>query len=164
MKKSLSPKLSAVRESRAILNSLRRLVRGLRLYARHCETSLGLSAAQLFALRKVQEAGTLSLQDLAAATLTDLSSVSVVAERLRSKGLLERRQAASDRRRAELSVSPSGLALLKRSPDALQERLVASLKGFSSARRGALMRDLDRLVGDVGLDGRAAPLFFEDKT
>ena len=81
-------------ESRAIIDALRRLVRGLRLYARHCETRLGLSAAQLFALRKVQEAGTLMLQGLARATLTDLSSVSVVAERLRAKGLLHSRRAS----------------------------------------------------------------------
>jgi DNA-binding MarR family transcriptional regulator len=150
-------------ESRAILDSLRRLVRGLHVYARHCEAHLGLSAAQLFALRKVREAGVLSLRELAAATLTDLSSVSVVAERLRSKGLLIRRPAPGDRRRAELSVSAAGLALLKRSPDALQDRLLASLRALPAPRRFALERDLARLVRDAGLDGLAAPMFFEEK-
>jgi DNA-binding MarR family transcriptional regulator len=150
-------------EARGILDSLRRLVRGLHLYARHCETRLGLSAAQLFALRKVQEAGSLSLQGLAQATLTDISSVSVVAERLRAKGLLRRRQAADDRRRAELSLSPAGAALLKRSADPLQQRLVASLHALAPARRRALEGDLARLVRDAGLDGQAAHLFFEDE-
>jgi DNA-binding MarR family transcriptional regulator len=147
----------------AALDSLRRIVRGLRLYARHCETHLGLSAAQLFALRKIQEAGPLSLRELAQATLTDLSSVSVVAERLRVKGLLKRRQAADDRRRAELTVTPAGLALLKRSPDPLQDRLIASLNSLPEARRQALERDLAKLVRDAGLDSQAARLFFEEE-
>jgi DNA-binding MarR family transcriptional regulator len=163
MKKPAHSGSAAAAESRAVLDSLRRIVRGLRLYARHCETHLGLSAAQLFALRKIQEAGSVSLRELAQATLTDLSSVSVVAERLRSKGLLRRRQADDDRRRAELTLAPAGLALLKRSPDPLQDRLVASLQSLPQARRRALQRDLARLVRDAGLDSPAAPLFFEDE-
>ncbi|HXB96907.1 MAG TPA: MarR family winged helix-turn-helix transcriptional regulator [bacterium] len=163
MKKTERPVEPPLRESRAILDSLRRIVRGLRLYARHCETHLGLSAAQLFALRKVQEGGPLSLQELAEATLTDLSSVSVVAERLRAKGLLKRRQAETDRRRAELTVAPAGLAVLHRSPDPLQDRLVASLLSLPHARRRALERDLAKLVHDAGLDSRTAPLFFEEE-
>ncbi len=54
----------------------------------------------------------------------------MVAERLRAKGLLLRRQAAADKRRAELSVSPAGQALLKRSPNPLQNRLLRSLQGL----------------------------------
>lgn len=164
MKKTPASDALAQRESRAVLDSLRRIVRGLRLYARHCETHLGLSAAQLFALRKVQEAGRLSLRELAQATLTDLSSVSVVAERLRTKGLLRRRQAVEDRRRAELTVAPAGLALLQRSPDPLQERLAASLLSLPQARRRALERDLAKLVHDAGLDSQNAPLFFEEES
>lgn len=163
MKKPNPSSLDAQAGSRAILDSLRRLVRGLRLYARHCETQLGLSAAQLFALRQVHESGPLSLQELAQATLTDLSSVSVVAERLRAKGLLDRRRAVQDRRRAELSVTAAGQALVQRSPDPLQARLLRSLKALPAARRRALQADLAHLVHDAGLDGQAARLFFEDE-
>ena len=151
------------RESRAVLDALRRLVRGLRLYARHCETHLGLSAAQLFALRRLSEGAPMGLRDLAKATLTDLSSVSVVAERLRAKGLIQRRRAPDDGRRAELTVSPAGQDLLRRSPDPLQERLVASLTSLPASRRGALLRDLGRLLRDAGLDGERPRLFFEEE-
>ena len=150
-------------ESRAILDSLRRLVRGLRIYARRCELHLGLSAAQLFALRKIHEAGALSLKALAQATLTDVSSVSVVAERLRTKGLLIRRRSSEDGRRVDLTLTKAGLAVLKRSPDPLQARLVGSLQSLSSGRRRALRQDLEKLVKDAGLDGLAVELFFEDK-
>jgi DNA-binding MarR family transcriptional regulator len=164
MKKSVpAPDDGAARESRSILNDLRRLVRGLHLYTRHCETRLGLSGAQLFALRKVHERGTLSLGELSEATLTDLSSVSVVAERLRKRGLLVRRRSLEDGRRIELSLSPAGLDLIKRSPDALQERLVRSLKGMPAHRRRSLERDLGRLLRDAGLAAQSARPFFEDE-
>jgi MarR family transcriptional regulator, lower aerobic nicotinate degradation pathway regulator len=161
--KNIRPDGGAARESRAILDALRRLVRGLRLYARHCETHLGLSAAQLFALRKIHERGTLSLGELAEATLTDMSSVSVVAERLRKRGLLIRRRSLEDRRRIDLSLSPAGLVLIKRSPDALQERLVRSLQSLPSPRRRSLEEGLKRLVREAGLDSPSAPMFFEDE-
>jgi DNA-binding MarR family transcriptional regulator len=163
MKKEPPPAPDVARESRSILDALRRLVRGLRLYARHCEARLGLSAAQLFALRKVHERGTMSLQELAQATLTDLSSVSVVAERLSQRGLLSRRRSAQDRRRAELTLTAAGLALIKRSPDPLQERLVRSLQDLPSRRRRNLEADLSRLVREAGLDSQSARLFFEDE-
>jgi DNA-binding MarR family transcriptional regulator len=150
-------------DSRAILDSLRRLVRGLRIYARRCELHLGLSAAQLFALRKIHEAGALSMKALAQATLTDVSSVSVVAERLRAKGLLVRQRSTEDGRRVDLTLSKSGLALLKRSPDPLQTRLVRSLQSLPRRRRRALRQDLAKLVEDAGLDSLAVELFFEEK-
>jgi DNA-binding MarR family transcriptional regulator len=153
----------AARESRAILDALRRLVRGLRLYARHCETHLGLSAAQLFALRRLSEGAPMSLRALAGATLTDLSSVSVVADRLRAKGLIRRRRSSEDGRRVELTLTPAGQDLLLRSPDPLQERLVASLGALAAPRRAALLHDLDQLVRGAGLDGERPRLFFEEE-
>lgn len=163
MKRRRSIRPDPARESRAVLDALRRLVRGLRLYARHCETHLGLSAAQLFARRRLAEGAPMSLRDLARATLTDLSSVSVVAERLRAKGLVRRRRSAEDGRRVELTLTPVGEDLLRRSPDPLQERMVASLASLPAARRTGLLRDLGRLVRDAGLDGDRPRLFFEEE-
>lgn len=150
-------------DSRAVLDALRRLVRGLHIYARRCESSLGLSAAQLFALSKVHGHDGMSLRELADATLTDLSSVSVVATRLCRKGLLRRRRSPRDRRCAELSLTPSGLALMLRSPDTLQERLVLALKALAPARRKALARDLGVVFGKAGLMTEPVNLFFEEE-
>lgn len=160
MKRSTPPK--ALDESRAILDALRRLVRGLRLYARYCETKLHLSAAQLFALRSLGKGGPMSLRDLAKTTLTDASSVSVVVERLRQKGLVSRRKALEDRRRVELSLTVAGQALLRRSPDALQDRMISTLGGLSAKRRAALLTDLTHMVRGAGLDGELPHLFFEE--
>lgn len=156
------PRPEALDESRAILDALRRLVRGLRLYARYCESKLRLSAAQLFALRSLGKGGPMGLSELAQATLTDASSVSVVVERLRKKGLLIRRRAAKDRRRVELSLTPAGKALLRRSPDAPQDRMIATLTALPAKRQAALLKDLTHMVRGAGLDGGPPRLFFEE--
>src|SRR5215470_9599078 len=84
---------------RAIMDALRRIVRGLRLTARDAERSAGISGAQLFVLQSLAEERASSLNDLADRTLTDQSSVSVVVKRLADRKLVARKAAADDARR-----------------------------------------------------------------
>ncbi|MGZ3406901.1 MAG: MarR family transcriptional regulator, partial [Polyangia bacterium] len=94
--------------SQRVLDSIRRIVRLLREGSRASEESVGLSAAQLFVLQKLDPEQPLSLNELAARTLTHQSSVSVVVSRLVERGLVLRRPAASDARRLELLPSKRG--------------------------------------------------------
>jgi DNA-binding MarR family transcriptional regulator len=155
---------TATRDTARALNAIRRLVRGLRVYTRECEAQLGLSAAQLYALSHVDGRAGLSLQELASATMTDLSSVSVVAKRLVAKGLLTQQRSAADKRRAELRLSPAGTALLKLSPVALQDRLAGALAAMPGARRKQLADGLEALLRGAGLDAAPADMFFEDRS
>src|SRR5881296_2175368 len=65
-------------DSQRILDSIRRLVRLLRLADRAAQNELGLSGAQLFVLQELGKTPSLSLNELAERTRTDQSSVSVV--------------------------------------------------------------------------------------
>ena len=58
-----------------VLDSIRRIVRLLREGTRASEDAVGLSAAQLFVLQKLDPAVPLSLNELAARTLMHQSSV-----------------------------------------------------------------------------------------
>src|SRR4051794_20418051 len=67
-----SPHLQSARQ---VFDSLRRIVRVLRLSARHTEKAFGLSAAQLFVVQKLAESPTpLTPSELAEKALTDQSS------------------------------------------------------------------------------------------
>jgi len=61
-------------ESQHILDSVRRLVRLLRLYDRAAQTQVGLSGAQLFVLTELGKTPELSLMALAERTRTDRAS------------------------------------------------------------------------------------------
>ena len=60
-----------------ILDSIRRIVHGLRVSSKIAEKELGISGAQLFILQKLSQSNRLSINELAERTLTHQSSVSV---------------------------------------------------------------------------------------
>jgi hypothetical protein len=60
-----------------------------------------------------------------------------------------------------LSITPSGRALLRSSPDIAQLRLINALRDLSSRDRRSLVRTLDHIVHEMGADAAPA-LFFEE--
>jgi DNA-binding MarR family transcriptional regulator len=145
----------------AALDAIRRIVQALRISTRAAERRLGISGAQLFVLHALSETPAHSLNELAARTFTHQSSVSTVVERLVRKRLVSRKRSTADARRVILSLTPSGRALLRSSPDIAQLRLISALRELPSRDRRSLARLLDRVVPAMGAD--AAPtLFFEE--
>lgn len=147
---------------RSVLDSIRRIVRDLRVASRAAEKAVGLSAAQLFVLQKLAEGPAVSVNDLAERTSTDQSSVSVVVQRLANAGLLRRRQSGEDARRVEISITPKARALLEEAPAAAQDRLIGALCRTPAASRRQLARLLEALVHEIGLDSGTADMFFEE--
>lgn len=149
---------------RSILDSIRRIVRELRIASRAAEKTVGLTAAQLFVLQKLAEAPALSLNELADRTRTHQSSVSVVARRLTDAGLVRRGRRADDGRRLEMSITVKARRLLEKAPGAAQERLIDGLGRMSGAERKSLARLLESLVSNAGIQGAVAEMFFEEAT
>lgn len=148
-------------ELSAALDSIRRIVQVLRVSTRAAERRLGISGAQLFVLHALSESPAESLNDLAARTFTHQSSVSAVVERLVRRRLVSRRRSSADARRVVLSLTPSGRALLRSSPDIAQLRLISALRELPPRDRRSLARILDGVVKEMG--AHAVPtLFFEE--
>ncbi len=75
---------------------------------------LGLTAAQADALIVIAQAGPLALKELGDLLIAEAGHPSRLVDRLVAAGLVERRPAADDRRRVELTLSASGRRLAKR--------------------------------------------------
>lgn len=149
-------------EVQQVLDSIRQIVRLLRVSSREAERQVGLSGAQLFVLQKLAEAKMLSVNELAERTHTHQSSVSVVAQGLVEKGLIDRARAADDGRRLELTLTPAAKALLRKAPGAAQDRLIDAITQLPAATRKQLAAGLARLVETAGLDEGEAPMMFEE--
>jgi MarR family transcriptional regulator, lower aerobic nicotinate degradation pathway regulator len=149
-------------ETRAVLDSVRRIVRDLHESSRAAEKQVGLSGAQLFVLQKLAEFPGASLNDLAARTHTHQSSVSTVVARLVHRGLVLRAPAADDARRLELRLSADGRRLVSRAPDAAQARLIHAIERLPAARRRTLARSLLALTGEMDLAGGKPVMFFDE--
>ena len=144
------------------VDALRRILRSLRLAARFTESSAGLSAAQLYVLSAVAANGPSSLSDLASRTMTDRSSVAAVVDRLSERGLVRRGFARDDRRRAEVTLTPTGRRALEEAPMAPTQLLIAGLEALSAERLKEVARSLTALTEAMGIDGGPAGMFFED--
>lgn len=149
---------------RVIMDSLRRIVRDLRLSARDAERSAGISGAQLFVLQALAEEPAASLNDLAERTLTDQSSVSVVVKRLGDRKLVARKPSAVDARRVELSLTAAGRRLLARCPEPTQARLLGALRRLSHADLAKLTAGLSAVVEQMGIQDAAPRMFFDEET
>lgn len=150
-------------DATAVLTTLRRIVRYLRLADREAEAACEVSAAQLFVLHTLGEGPAASVAALAARTLTDPSSVSTVVARLVARGLVQRSPSRSDRRRAELRLTTAGAALVARAPRMPQAQMIVAIRAMPAARRAAMVRALDELAVAIGADRVAPRMLFEDE-
>jgi DNA-binding MarR family transcriptional regulator len=150
-------------DSQRILDSIRRLVRLLRLADRAAQNELGLSGAQLFVLQELGKTPSLSLNELAERTRTDQSSVSVVVTRLVEAGLVARDRDTRDARRLVLTLTKAGLAAVRRSAPAAQERILEIVDGMATAERKRFADAFEHLVTELGAEQGAPPMLFEDE-
>ena len=153
---------ASVTDTQRILDSIRRLVRLLRLTDRAIQSERGLSGAQLFVLHELSRNSALSLSDLAERTLTDQSSVSVVVTRLVEAGYVARDRDKRDARRLVLNLTKTGRAIAEKSPTVAQEKIIEALERISPAERRRFADTFVRVIEEMGEARGAAPMMFED--
>ena len=109
------PKTANSRDDDALraLDALRRLVGALRSSSRTAVRDAGVTGAQLFVLQQLAERSRQSVSDLAGATRTRQNSVSDVISRLATRGLVVREVASDDARRAVVSLTRAGQAVVR---------------------------------------------------
>jgi DNA-binding MarR family transcriptional regulator len=151
-------------DSQRILDSIRRLVRILRVSDRQAQADLGISGAQLFVLRELGKTPALSLGDLAARTRTDQSSVSVVVTRLVDAGLVTRDRDERDARRLVLHLTRSGRSLLQRATPVAQEKLLTAFDRMPAEERRRFADTFEEIINSVGAEDGPAPMLFEEES
>ncbi|HEY8134272.1 MAG TPA: MarR family winged helix-turn-helix transcriptional regulator [Thermoanaerobaculia bacterium] len=149
-------------DSQRILDSIRRLVRLLRLTDRAAQGELGLSGAQLFVLHELGKTPALSLSELAEKTRTDQSSVSVVVTRMVEAGYVTRDRDRRDARRLVLTLTKTGRAVAEKSPPVAQERIIEVLERMPPSERRRFADTFTRIIEDMGEARGPAPMMFED--
>jgi DNA-binding MarR family transcriptional regulator len=152
-----------VGDAERAMNALRRLVRALRVSTVAVQRTSGISGAQLFVLRALVERPGQSMRDLVARTLTSPSTVSEVVARLIARGLVTRRPAPDDGRRAVLNPTAAGRAVVRVAPPTVQAGLIEGLRRLSPGSRNALADALEQWLGVAGLTEVPPAMFFEPR-
>ena len=148
---------------RVAIDAFRRIVQALRTSNRDAEHRVGLSAAQLFALQQLEAHPGSSINELAAHTFTHQSSVSVVVRRLVQRRLVAKMTAREDRRRVRLVVTDGGRQVLRRSPGAIQDRLIAGIAALPTDQRQMLADALSAIARRVSTKDGHPSMFFEER-
>lgn len=144
------------------LDSIRRIVRALRVANSGIEKDTGLTAAQLFVLEQVVAAPHSSLSEIAHRTMTDRTSVAAVVDRLVARGLVARERSTEDRRRVELAATEEGRSVMARAPHPPTRRILAGLESLDDRQLATLALGLGDLVQAMGLSNEPAAMLFED--
>jgi len=153
---------SGQRETRAILDAVRRIVHALRESSRQAERVVGLSGAQLFVLQALAASPDLSMNELAARTHTHQSSVSTVVARLAARRFVRRTRSDTDARSIRLSLTRLGRHVTHRAPDVAQARLVRAVETLPPPRRRGLASALTDVAQAIAAAADAPVMFFED--
>jgi DNA-binding MarR family transcriptional regulator len=151
-------------EGKRVLNSIRQLVRALRLYDREAQSKYGISAAQMFVLHALEQDEVLSLNELAERTATDQSSASVVVQRLVDAEYVTRTPRKDDRRHVELRLTQRGRGVIRRSPPPAQQRILAAIDAMPPRERKLFADLLENFVTTFGVRGKKVPMLFEEET
>ena len=147
-----------------VLNAIRRIVRSLRHSSKSTEKNLGLSASQIFVLQKLaQSKKTLSINELAAATFTHQSTVSVVVSKLVDRNLVDRIVNSTDSRSVDLSINKQGEYLLGKSPTSFQDRLMNAFLDMSKHERKSLVVGLQALILKARLQNEEPTMLMEEE-
>jgi DNA-binding MarR family transcriptional regulator len=148
---------------RAVLDAIRRIVQVLRTSSREAESRVGLSSAQLFALQQLATMPGASVNELAARTFTHQSSVSVVVQRLVERKLVAKVTSKDDRRRVRLALTEAGRALLRRSPEPVQDKLIAGIAALPASQRHVLTQALGSIADVLAASDTVPPMLFEER-
>jgi DNA-binding MarR family transcriptional regulator len=126
----------------------------LRLSRRLRQQAVGeITSSQLSALSVLAYRGELTLGELAAIERVAPPSMTRIAARLASRGLVERRSDSADRRVARVAISETGLDLINETRTRRDAYLAERLQGLSDEERDLLERAVPLLERLASADG-----------
>lgn len=146
-----------------VMDYIRHIFKALRVSSSQFEKDLGLSAAQIFVMKKLKEEPGLSINCLALRTTTHQSSVSVVVKKLEEQGLVSRTISPEDSRKVVVSLTPAGEGKLAEIPRTVQEHMIETLQNMPPDKTASLAELMREFVTEAGIvETTAAPMFGED--
>jgi len=145
-----------------ILQSLRRIIRGVDLYSRKLYVKFQVTGPQLLCLEMLRSAGPVSAAELARRIHVSPCTMTGIVDRLEAKALVERRRDGPDRRVVRLELTGRGRELLATTPSPLQDRLLHELARLPDLERTAIAMALQRIVHLMEADEiDAAPILVD---
>ncbi len=152
--------------SDAILSDIRKIIRSINLESKRIQKEHGLSIPQLLCLKFLQAQVNSQATHSAIREAVSLnpSTVTGIIDRLEKKALVARLPKENDRRASLVTLTDSGLEILKNTPALLHDQLHTKLGQLPQNDIINITKALKQLVGILGIEALdAAPLFANEE-
>jgi DNA-binding MarR family transcriptional regulator len=127
------------------VRSLHRIFKAVDTFSRRALRDFGVSGPQIWALRTIGSAGTMTAGELAARMHLHPSTVTGILQRLEDRHLVARSREAHDRRVLRLELTERGRALTYLAPEPPRSVVFRGLARLSRAHLAETRRSLDRV-------------------
>lgn len=145
-----------------ILRAIRQIVRQISEHSNYLSRDSGLTLPQLLCIRAIgvgQDAGGLTVGDVARRVHLSAGTVSRIIDRLVIRDLVDRQRGTVDRRKVRLTLTDLGVERFRTLPNLLQIDFLTRLAALPADEQRAILNALERVVDlmeATGLD--ASPL------
>ena len=129
-----------------VLIALRRIVRAIDIHSRQLASKVKLTMPQLVALKEIVRNGEMPIGCLAKRINLSNATVTGIADRLESRGLIERRRSETDRRQVLVRLTDDGKVTVKNLPPLLQERFINAFTRLKGWEQAQLLASLERIA------------------
>lgn len=133
-----------------VLAAIRRIVHAVDRHSKTVEKATGLTLPQLVVLAAIRAQGQVTSARLSAAVSLSPATVTMILDKLETRGLIERYRNLEDRRVVHSRLTSAGADVLARSPRFLHERFVQGFARLPAARQEAMLRALEEVAELMG--------------
>jgi MarR family transcriptional regulator, organic hydroperoxide resistance regulator len=146
-----------------IMQSLRRVFRAIQDYYRDVSGRFGITGPQLWALKTIWQADSLSQTELSEKMYLRPSTITGVVDRLEKKGYVFRDRNDVDRRVVKVRLTREGKTLVKKAPNPIQGKMIYGLRNLNKKELNSIHDSLQKLVALMEAQNVKATFFFDEE-
>lgn len=128
-----------------VLIELRRMMHSMEMRSKALEKLSGITLPQLLILRLLHAHGPQPIGRLATDSSLSQATATGIIDRLVSRGLVERKASAQDRRRVMVEISENGRAFIARAPSPFHDDFMHSFSNMESWEQTQFVSSLQRM-------------------
>lgn len=141
------------------LIALRQISNAISAGSRKLAKASSISVSQLIALQEINRAGTLSPSQLAERMSLSRGTITTLARKMETVGLISRAPDSIDKRRHYFSLTPEGKTALADAPELLHEKFTTSFSTLQAWEQAQIIAALERVASLIDADEiEAAPI------
>jgi MarR family transcriptional regulator, organic hydroperoxide resistance regulator len=143
---------SGARVLEASIELLHQLFQSADLFSRKTLKEFGVTGPQIWALRTIENAGMLTMGELAQHMHLHVSTVTGIVHRMRSAKLVIRKRSSADARCLELRLTTQGKRILARSPEPPRSKVLRRFQRLSLGDLKKVHFALTMIAQAMGVD------------